>query len=1288
MARSLLCAAGGALLTTANITSYTNISGRPLTLDQNESLYEIVFRTAGTFSNFYCRLTTNTITIASTLQLRKNTATNCAEVISLTGSTTGAFEDTTHTDAVTAGDRFVAKFIPGAATNTITFNAISIIFDAASTSCISKFAGGRSSTTADSTVAYTCISGGAPFFASVETNMKVRMRKAGTLKNAHVYVSANARTSATTMKSRKNAADGTIALSIGATTTGIVEDTSHSDTVASGEDWDWAFTAGAGAAQNITVDTCSAEFETTTNYGNLPDCKWTTVAIPDASTGFTSVFGTLENNGTEASTQVKARVGFVLSELICLVTANDISSASTVDLRKNGSSTSMPTLSVTGNTTGLFNDSSTLITLATTDLINYRMVAPSVSGSHNLTLVWISSYTKDTVFNRAISATATSVSESVARVASKPRDISATATVITDSVARVKTAGAVQRSASETTTIDASVVRLASKFRAASETTVISDAIARLASKFRTISATATTISDSAARVRTVPRTISATATVISDAVARLASKFRAPSTETTTVSASVARLREAPRTISATATVISDTVVRLASKFRTASETTTVSASVARLRTVPRTISATATVISDSVVRLASKFRSLSETTVISDAVDRVREVLRTISATATTISDAVTRLASKFRSLSETTVISDDIARLRTVLRTISATATVITDSVVRLASKFRTLSETTVISDAVSRLASKFRTLSETTTISAAVARIRNVPRAISATATTISASIARLRQVNRLAGEYIYDELSSNYDVTTVDTLSPNSKWRHVYHGSNPQNGSELGQTGVRVPSGNAFPHVLYEYPYTTVNTDGGSSASLILTETPYFFDFDVTFSARTVAQKKSSPNAWETFWFMFRYNEADGDIFHHYYIALKSNGRIEFGKKDNTVSAEEQYYILGVLPTFTFTLGNWNKIRVRAIGNHFTMWLDDVQKFDVVDDGSGGAQVDAPNTPAAPSNELYSGKFGFYNEDAEVEISSMTIAVPEAVVISSSVARLKIKPRSISETAVTLSDSVVRLASKFRSISETVIISDSVVRLASKFRSITATATVISDSVVRLASKFRSISNTVIVSDSVSRLAEKFRSITATATVISDDVSKQRDVPRPISNTVIISDSIIRLASKFRSITATATVISDSVDRLRDVPRAISNTVVISDSIVRLAQKFRSISNSISVSDSVVGFNGIIRSLSETTVVTDSVARLASKFRSILNTVIITDDVSGNVDNGTVTRDISESVSVSSAISKAAQHFRSISQSVSVLDYLVRMMYGIGKSGSHMRLRFM
>jgi hypothetical protein len=207
---------------------------------------------------------------------------------------------------------------------------------------------------------------------------------------------------------------------------------------------------------------------------------------------------------------------------------------------------------------------------------------------------------------------------------------------------------------------------------------------------------------------------------------------------------------------------------------------------------------------------------------------------------------------------------------------------------------------------------------------------------------------------------------------------------------------------VGIVGVRTPLSptNGFPHVFYEYPYQNTNTRSNTQASLVTTESPYFTDIDFTFYARTVAQKKSNPNPWETWWIMFRYNEAGnapndvGSRYHHYYLAGKTNSMLELGKKDNTAQAEEQYFLSTGAP-FSYHINEWNKVRIKitgdnTTGNHITVWVDDIQKIDVVDNGSHGAQARAPNTPPVPSTYLNSGLIGMYNEDAEVEFGPLTI----------------------------------------------------------------------------------------------------------------------------------------------------------------------------------------------------------------------------------------------------------------------------------------------------------
>jgi hypothetical protein len=238
-------------------------------------------------------------------------------------------------------------------------------------------------------------------------------------------------------------------------------------------------------------------------------------------------------------------------------------------------------------------------------------------------------------------------------------------------------------------------------------------------------------------------------------------------------------------------------------------------------------------------------------------------------------------------------------------------------------------------------------------------------------------------------------YVYDPFPSTYSMTVDNTLSPDGKWRCQYRGSRPDSPSDIGQVGVRVPAtpSGGFARVFYEYPYLSTYTGSGTSASLVKTTTSYFADFDVTLSMRTVDQRKStSVQVWETAWIMFRFNEAHGTNFHHYYLALKTNGTIELGRKDNTTQAEEQTF-LDTAGTYTYGLNAWIKVRIRAEGNHIQVWVNDVLKIDLVDDGTVGTHIDSilGTIPTlAPSSYMYTGLIGLYNEDAEVEFSPMTI----------------------------------------------------------------------------------------------------------------------------------------------------------------------------------------------------------------------------------------------------------------------------------------------------------
>ena len=186
------------------------------------------------------------------------------------------------------------------------------------------------------------------------------------------------------------------------------------------------------------------------------------------------------------------------------------------------------------------------------------------------------------------------------------------------------------------------------------------------------------------------------------------------------------------------------------------------------------------------------------------------------------------------------------------------------------------------------------------------------------------TTISNLIDSLGEAP--PGEFLYDDFLVPYALTNDNQISPNGKWRMLYHGVNPTDPLDIGQCGVRVPAGGEFGGVMYAYPYQNENAGVDTAASQVLT-TQAFEDLDFTFSMRTLQQLRTpTPEVWETVWVMWHFNTADGTFFHHYYLALKSDGTIELGRKDNTTEAEEQTF-LSTTATFTWALGEFNKVRI-------------------------------------------------------------------------------------------------------------------------------------------------------------------------------------------------------------------------------------------------------------------------------------------------------------------------------------------------------------------------
>ena len=77
---------------------------------------------------------------------------------------------------------------------------------------------------------------------------------------------------------------------------------------------------------------------------------------------------------------------FEFSQLTCNVTSNSITGNSTVNLRKNAGNAG-PTLSISANATGIFNDNTDTYTAAATDAMNYQIVTASTGTSISISFI-------------------------------------------------------------------------------------------------------------------------------------------------------------------------------------------------------------------------------------------------------------------------------------------------------------------------------------------------------------------------------------------------------------------------------------------------------------------------------------------------------------------------------------------------------------------------------------------------------------------------------------------------------------------------------------------------------------------------------------------------------------------------------------------------------------------------------------------------------------------------------------------------------------------------------------
>lgn len=342
-------------------------------LATTETNVQSVYRTAGTLTLLYIRVSANTLTTTLTIQTRKN-AGNGNLVVSIATTLTGEFEDTTNSDSISAGDKLNYTLVAPAGTGSVTIRNFSTVFEATSNTVkvLSTTYAGIALGAVSTTVFLELAGSEASFYTGTEADVKYKIETAGTLSNLFINATANTKPSATTFNTRINAVDGNLTVSITANTSGFFEDTTHSDTISVTNLVNYKLVTGTGTG-SITLGTFGCNLSTTSSRFHIMIQNSSQDTANISTTTYYAPGGSLITNATESIKQSKARIPFTAAFLFVNIKTNGITAASTFTFRKNAGNGNL-TVSVASTLTGVFEDSTHTDSVASTDEINYLLV--------------------------------------------------------------------------------------------------------------------------------------------------------------------------------------------------------------------------------------------------------------------------------------------------------------------------------------------------------------------------------------------------------------------------------------------------------------------------------------------------------------------------------------------------------------------------------------------------------------------------------------------------------------------------------------------------------------------------------------------------------------------------------------------------------------------------------------------------------------------------------------------------------------------------------------------------
>ena len=299
-----------------------------------------------TARKLYVSISANSITATSTMYTRKNGADGSMSC-SIGASTTGEFEDTTHSDSLASADLYCYRFNTGASGTTLVLEAVSVIMETDHPFVLFTVS---NSIGAGSTTYYKAMNGqhNANATESNQAFIWPACVPDATVSYFSANLTSNAATGTSTFRFRKNAANGNSVCSFAAGVTGWTVDTSNTDSVTANNSI--AISATNGGGGSIAVG--SGAFSTD---GPL------LLAAARASAS-TKRWSTLTSNNFTATESAASHmrvsfVGMLWGGIHARIDSNSRNGTCSLSLRMSG--TNKATVSITASTSGDFQETST-----------------------------------------------------------------------------------------------------------------------------------------------------------------------------------------------------------------------------------------------------------------------------------------------------------------------------------------------------------------------------------------------------------------------------------------------------------------------------------------------------------------------------------------------------------------------------------------------------------------------------------------------------------------------------------------------------------------------------------------------------------------------------------------------------------------------------------------------------------------------------------------------------------------------------------------------------------------